>query len=149
MDFYDLESRDAIRFSWNVFPPNKVSLFRAHVPLGCLYTPMKDIETLIQLEYRPQLCQKCQSVLNPYARVDFKGKIWYCPICSNGNKFPKEYADNISETTLPPELIQDYSTIEYVLPSVPNQNTPPSIYLFVIDTCLPKEELQAIKDSIL
>jgi protein transport protein SEC23 len=62
---------------------------------------------------------------------------------------PKEYADNISETNLPAELMPEYTTMEYFLPTPNLQGLPPSIYLFVIDICVPPEELQAIKDSIL
>jgi len=149
MDFYEIESKDAVRFSWNNFPPNKLALVRSHVPLGCLYTPMKDIENLLLVEYRPQSCGKCFAILNPYCKVDFKGKWWLCPFCGNRNNFPKEYADNISETSLPAELMQEYTTMEYLVPMPSNHQLPPSIFLFVIDTCMPKEELQALKDSIL
>ena len=148
MDFYGIEAQDGVRCSWNIFPPNKVSLVKAHVPLGVLYSPMKDIENLLLVEYKPQACTKCQAYLNPECRVDFKGKWWLCPFCSNKNGFPKEYADNISETSLPAELMQEYSTMEYLLPNQNLQNLPPSIYLFLIDTCMPPEELQAIKDAI-
>jgi len=39
--------------------------------------------------------------------------------------------------------------MEYLFPNPSLQSLPPSIYLFLIDTCLPPEELQAIKDAIL
>lgn len=149
MDFYASEAQDAVRFSWNIFPPNKLASVRAQVPFGCLYTPMKDIENLLLVEYRPQQCGTCQSFMNPYCKVDLRGKWWLCPFCNNKNGFPKEYAENISETNLPPELMPEYSTMEYLVPNQALQSLPPSIYLFVIDTCLPAEELQAIKDSIL
>lgn len=108
---------------------------------------MKDTDNLIQVEYKP-LVSKSGAYLNPYCKVDFKTKSWIDPFDGSRNQFPKEYADNISETQLPAELMQEYTTIEYVLPNQSLQNLPPSIYLFLIDTCISKEELQAIKDSI-
>ena len=149
MDFYGIEASDATRFSWNLFPPNKVAAVRAQVPFGCLYTPMKDIDDLLLVEYRPQTCPKCHSFLNPHCMVDFKGKWWLCPFCHNRTPFPKEYAENISDTNLPPELMAQHSTMEYFVPNQAQQELPPSIYLFMVDTCIAPEELQAIKDSIL
>lgn len=70
-----------------------------------------------------------------------------CPICYQRNQFPPHYAD-ISETNLPAELIPQYTTIEYALPLRQAQALPP-IFLFVVDTCLPEDELQALKDGIL
>lgn len=75
-----------------------------------------------------------------------RGKLWVCPICYQRNQFPQNYAD-ISETNLPAELIPQYTTIEYTLPA--RQPLLPPIILFVVDTCLPEEELQALKDGIL
>jgi len=149
MDFYAQESTDAYRMSWNVIPPNKAALMKSQIPLGVVYSPMKDIENLLFVEYKPQACGKCHSILNPYAKVDFKAKFWLCPFCNNRNGFPKEYAENISEQSLPAELMSEYSTMEYLFPNPSLQSLPPSIYLFLIDTCVPAEELQAIKDSIL
>ena len=149
MDFYAVESQDAVRMSWNVIPPNKLALTRSQVPLGCVYTPMKEIETNLFVEYRPQACGKCQSILNPYCKVDFKAKWWLCPFCNNRNSFPKEYAEHIGESTLPAELMNEYTTMEYLYPNPALQSLPPSIYMFVIDTCISDDELQAIKDAIM
>jgi len=148
MDYYALEGKDAVRMSWNVLPPSKLALQQAQIPLGCIYTPMKDIENLLFVEYKPQTC-KCQAILNPFCKVDYKAKLWLCCFCNNRNPFPKEYAENISEASLPAELMQDYSTMEYLFPNQQLQSLPASIYMFVIDTSLPPEELQAIKDAIL
>lgn len=145
-DFYSVEAQDAIRFSWNILPPNKMVATRAVAPIGCLYTPMKDLENLALVEYKPLMCQKCKAVLNPYNSLDFRSKSWGCVFCSTRNPFPREYAENISETNLPAELHKQYSTIEYALPS-PNSTAP--AFLFLIDLCVSKEELQAVKDSIL
>ena len=31
-------------------------------------------------------CKKCSGILNPFARVDYRSKVWVCPICFNRNK---------------------------------------------------------------
>ena len=77
---------------------------------------MKEIEGAQPVEYSPVQCLKCKSVLNPHCNVDFKFKTWQCSICLSKNNFPPHYANNINEQSLPFELMQDYTTMEYVLP---------------------------------
>lgn len=77
-----------------------------------------------------------------------RGKLWICPFCYQRNAFPPQYAD-ISETNLPAELSPAYTTIEYVMPVRQGQAVIPPIFLMVVDTCLPEEDLQALKDSLL
>ena len=36
------EDRDGIRLSWNVWPSSKLEATRLVVPLGCLFTPLKE-----------------------------------------------------------------------------------------------------------
>lgn len=115
------------------------------VPLGCLYTPLKAIEGLPLLPYEPVMCKgTCAAMLNPYCRVDFKAKIWVCPFCFQRNHFPPHYND-ISENNLPAELIPQYTTIEYALPRAP---AGPPVFMWVVDTCMEEQELQALKDSL-
>ena len=64
-----------------------------------------------------------------------------CPFCFRRNQFPAHYA-GITETNLPAELIPNFTTIEYTLQRV--SHVAP-IFLFVVDTCLKDEELQALK----
>jgi len=150
MNFDDAEERDGLRFAWNVWPSSRLDATKnLVVPLGCLYTPLKKGQHNhpTTLYYEPIYCKgTCHSVLNPYCSVDIRGKLWVCPICYQRNQFPQHYAD-ISETSLPAELIAQYTTIEYALPT--RQPPLPPVMLFVVDTCLPEEELQALKDSIL
>jgi len=145
--FHTEEERDGIRFSWNVWPTSRVEANRMVVPLACLYTPLKRAPHIPLIgPYEPVTCKgPCHSVLNPYCSVDLNGKLWICPFCYQRNAFPPMYA-SISETNLPVELIPSYTTIEYVLPRNP---CPPAIFLFMIDTCMDDEELQAVKDSLL
>ena len=50
-----------------------------------------------------------------YRQVDFRTKLWTCPFCAARNHFPPHYAENISETSLPAELISQFTTVEYEL----------------------------------
>lgn len=97
MDFYQRETQDGVRFSWNYWPNTKIGATRVVIPVGALYTPLKEIEGMAPVEYQPILCNTCKSVLNPYCHIDFKFKTWNCSICPAKNQFPPHYANNISE----------------------------------------------------
>eukprot|EP00897_Mesotaenium_endlicherianum_P006752 jgi/Mesen1/6104/ME000310S05206 len=142
--FDDLEAADAVRLSWNIWPNSKVEATKCVVPFGALYTPQKPMPQLQVCPYDAVRCKICRAVLNPYARIDFGGKIWICPFCFQRNQFPPHYA-GISENNLPAELYPEYTTIEYGLPGGPG--TPP-VYLFVLDTCIIEEELGYLKASL-
>jgi protein transport protein SEC23 len=62
------------------------------------------------------------------------------------NQFPPNYS-GISQTQLPAELMPQMTTIEYQI-TKPNERLAPA-FLFVVDTCLREEELQALKDSVI
>eukprot|EP00271_Cylindrocystis_brebissonii_P001991 TRINITY_DN1233_c2_g1_i1.p1 TRINITY_DN1233_c2_g1~~TRINITY_DN1233_c2_g1_i1.p1 ORF type:complete len:780 (+),score=203.52 TRINITY_DN1233_c2_g1_i1:402-2741(+) len=143
-DFSDLEALDGVRLSWNVWPNSKVEATKCVIPFGALYTPQKAIEQMPVVPYEPVRCKACRAVLNPFARVDFNGKIWICPFCYQRNHFPPHYA-SISEVNLPAELFPQYTTMEYTLPSI---NPGPPVFLFVLDTCLIEEELAFLKTAI-
>lgn len=97
------------------------------------------------LPYEPVPCKQCGGILNPYASVDFYGKIWVCPICYTRCHFPPHY-QGISEQNVPAELYPQYTTVEYTLTrTVPLH---PPTYLFVVDTCVAEDELQACKSTI-
>lgn len=83
----DVEDRDGIRLSWNTFPSSRMVcisfLFRARhllnvaqeasrlvVPIGAVYTPLKEKPDSPLLQYEPVTCKApCKAVLNPYAYV--------------------------------------------------------------------------------
>ena len=46
----------------------------------------------------------------------------------------------------PCELIPQFTTIEYTLPQ--QRPTPGPVFLFVVDTCMPEDELQSLKDNM-
>ena len=46
----------------------------------------------------------------------------------------------------PCELIPQFTTIEYTLPQ--QRPNPGPVFLFVVDTCMPEDELQSLKDNM-
>jgi protein transport protein SEC23 len=143
----DVEERDGLRLSWNTFPSTRMEASRLVVPIGALYTPLKEkTDGTPLLQYEPVTCKApCRAVLNPYCSVDMRARIWICPFCLQRNNLPPHYKD-ISEQQIPPEIHRDSTTIEYKL-SRPAP-TPP-IFLFVVDTCQEEDSLKALKDSII
>ncbi|ORX60677.1 hypothetical protein DM01DRAFT_1332809 [Hesseltinella vesiculosa] len=147
MNYDDIEEQDGVRFSWNVWPWSRAEATKAVVPISCLYTPLKEREDFTNhpICYEPVTCKApCRAILNPYCQIDVVGKVWICPFCLQRNAFPPQYRD-ISSTNLPPELLPNYTTIEYNLNRVAQI---PPIFLFVVDTCLEEEDLKALKDAL-
>lgn len=68
-DVRGAEERDAVRFSWNVWPSSRLEATRIVVPVGCLYSPMKTRYDVPPLSYDPIRCSGCGAILNPYASV--------------------------------------------------------------------------------
>ncbi len=154
-DFASLEDISGTRFSFNCWPSSRLEATRCVAPIGALYTPLKKLPPSsappTALPYDPVRCSttSCHAILNPYCQVDFRSKLWVCPFCLTRNHFPPHYAENITETNLPAELIPQYTTCEYELQTVPDQGAPS--FLFVVDTCASggsKEELAELADSL-
>lgn len=143
--FEAAEEQDGIRFSWNSFPSTRVEASRTVVPIGALYTPLFIKAEPAQLDYEPVACKApCRAVLNPFCQVDLRGKLWICPFCLNRNALPSNY-QQITQQQLPPELLPQFSTVEYKL------NRPaqvPPIFLYVVDTCQDQDNLLALRDTI-
>ncbi|KAH0793561.1 Sec23/Sec24 trunk domain containing protein [Histomonas meleagridis] len=148
MDFNQREDLNGIRFSWNVWPTNRIDAVTCSVPIGCLYTPLKQIPDRTPLQYEPVLCRNCRCVLNSYSHVDFNTKVWTCPICQGRNPLPQSY-HQMTETNLPAELHPDYTTVEYELQRTTDSRSHPPIFLFVVDTCTTEKEFQPLKDLLL
>ncbi|KAG8900077.1 GTPase-activating protein S23, partial [Tulasnella sp. 403] len=145
MNFEDVEDRDGLRLSWNVFPGSRIEATRTVVPIAALYTPLKQRDDLPPVLYEPVTCKPpCRAILNPYCQIDVRGKLWICPFCLQRNSFPPHYKD-ISSTNLPAELLPKYTTIEYTLA----RPAPiPPVFLFVVDTCLDEADLKALRDAL-
>ncbi|XP_030975477.1 protein transport protein SEC23 [Quercus lobata] len=112
MDFIELEAIEGLRWSWNSWPASKSEATALLVPLSVMCTPLMQSTELPILSYDPLLCSQCGAVLNPYARLDYTSRIWFCPFCYKKNTFPRSYS-GIGETNLPAELFPTYSTVEY------------------------------------
>lgn len=148
---YEIDRQEyvnGVRMVWNDWPLTKLDQERAVFKLGVLYTPLKPLatESTGVVMYEPVRCkaQQCQGVLNPWVQVDFVSKTWVCCFCQGRNAFPPHYANAISETNLPAELLPENTTIEYQL----SRFAGPPIFLFVVDTAIPDEELDELKDSL-
>nr|XP_042117232.1 protein transport protein Sec23A-like [Peromyscus maniculatus bairdii] len=140
------EERDGVRFSWNVWPSSRLEATRMVVPVAALFTPLKERPDLPPIQYEPVLCSRttCRAVLNPLCQVDYRAKLWACNFCYQRNQFPPTYA-GISELSQPVELLPQFSSIEYVVLRGPQM---PLIFLYVVDTCIEDEDLQALKESM-
>jgi protein transport protein SEC23 len=145
VDIYKEENNNGVRFTWNVFPDNKLDHTRIVVPIAMHYSPFKKVDNLQVLEYDPILCKSCKAVIAPFWHIDFRSKAWECPFCNEKHVFPSNYANFISEANLPAELISDYTTIEYKLNK---KETNHPIFLFVIDISIDEEELVELKETI-
>ncbi|XP_066464723.1 protein transport protein Sec23A isoform X2 [Eleutherodactylus coqui] len=140
------EDRDGVRFSWNVWPSSRLEATRMVVPVAALFTALKERPDLPPIQYEPVLCSRttCRAVLNPLCQVDYRAKLWACNFCYQRNQFPPTYA-GISEMNQPAELLPQFSSIEYVVQRGPQM---PLIFLYVVDTCMDDEDLQALKESM-
>mmetsp|Transcript_32758 Transcript_32758/g.48017 ORF Transcript_32758/g.48017 Transcript_32758/m.48017 type:complete len:811 (-) Transcript_32758:206-2638(-) len=151
-DVASSEVTSGSRLSFQCWPSSRLEATRCVAPIGALYTPLKKLPPNCApptaLQYDPVRCSTatCHAVLNPYCQVDFRSKLWVCPFCLTRNHFPPHYAENMSETNLPAELIPQYATCEYELPSVPDMGPP--AFVFVVDTCSHAEELAELADSL-
>ncbi|KAG1889016.1 uncharacterized protein F5891DRAFT_1074407, partial [Suillus fuscotomentosus] len=121
LNFEDVEERDGVRLSWNVWPSSRIEAMQTVVPISALYTPLKQREDLPLVLYKPIF-----------------------PFFLTHNPFPPHYKD-ISNTNLPAELLHKYTTIEYTL-SRPTQAPP--VFLFVVNTCLDADDLKALHDAL-
>lgn len=148
-DFNGMEQRDGVRNSWNVWPSTRIEQTRIIVPTASLYTPLKQIQNMPgPLQYDPVKCNSCFAVLNPFVQVDFRSKLWTCPFCTGRNHFPPHYAENISESSLPAELISQFTTVEYELTNQMGNSTSEPSFVFVVDTCVDEEELSHLRDAL-
>lgn len=153
MNVEQIEEKDGVRFSWNVFPPTKADGSKLVVPVSCLYTPLKDRPTdsslgpLPVLSYEPVVCKApCRAILNPYCQLDLQSKFWICPFCLQRNPLPPHYRE-VSAQNLPSEVLEPFTTVEYVLPRPAPQ---PPVFFFVVDTCVEEaDDLQSLKEALI
>ena len=80
--FNEVEDTTGIRMSWHAWPTNRIDAVSCSVPIGVLYTPLKQIPNRDPLPYRPVYC-RCRAVLNSFCQVDYTSHVWTCPICGH------------------------------------------------------------------
>lgn len=141
--FNAIEDANGLRMPFHVLPTNRIDSANMALPYGCLYSPLHPLESE-PCQYEPVQCPTCRACLNPYAQVDFQYKTWTCPLCRTRSQLPASY-NGMTEQCLPAELLQQSSTIEYVLPATPPQ---PPIFLFVVDACSRETEHQHLKSLL-
>lgn len=139
------EARECTRMSWNVWPNTRLETAKMVVPLSATVQPAKAVEHLPVLPYGPVQCKTCHLALNCYCEVDFTNLLWSCPHCASRNQLPQQYA-GISPSHLPPELFPEYQTVEYSVGA--STTATPLAFVFVLDSCLPEDELSSAKESI-
>ena len=113
-DFYAIEDTQGVRCPWNIWPQSRMDLMRSGIPLSILYTPTKQIEKLLKVQYPAVRCAKCSAVLNPFCPVDFNQKTYTCAFCGMSQSLPSSYRE-ITEQRKPAELHYQYRTMEYEL----------------------------------
>ena len=164
-DFAEIESRDGVRMTWNVWPGTKTEANTlSTIPLAISYTPLhswaqnnngNDRRGVSVLPYSPLRCKSCRSFLNPFCSVDFISNLWVCPFCFQRNHFPDSYSAIVSSRSLPYELCSDSTTVEYSVESslgekyrTTSSSTSSPVFLFLVDTCVAEEELRFLKSSL-
>lgn len=114
------------------------------IPLGCLYTPLKESPSVIRLNGRPPSCNSCEALINPFCQTTHHSSTWTCSFCHSRNVFPAGYASDPAAP--PPELLPTTLTIDFPL-SVPKASPP--FYLLVVDTHTTAEELEALRSTLI
>ncbi|KAI3954196.1 hypothetical protein MKW98_018020 [Papaver atlanticum] len=134
------EGIDGIGMSWNNWPRSEVEINELVIPLAVSVSPIHDHKDIPILPYLPLRCESCSCILNPCCFTNFTDRIWICSF-------------SISEHDGVAELY--HTTVEYNLHKFQqNHNdsgsgsSPSPVFLFVLDTCLTKEELDSAKSSL-
>lgn len=144
MDVYQAEDTDGVRLPWNVVPMNRNWADRIVLPVGVLYTPAKQINDLEYLGDAPVVCISCKAVLNPFCQVDLNTKSFQCPICNARSALPQSKMKYLAEHQSLPETSASATTIEYQLDAQLRDKG----FLFIIDKCVPADEMAEIKNAI-
>lgn len=181
----DCEQECGVRLSWNLIPSVDMGtltttttnlLLRVHcspitrvgVPVGCIWTPLKNCNGTLVVQLGPFTCSGCDGIFNRYCCKDQAG--WVCCFCQHRNLFLSQESrcsNNSSyrstyNTCTETVLSAATSTVEYSLSHSQSklhnvgtstaeimggaEGTP--LFVFVLDTCLCEDDAQALLDSI-
>ena len=144
---------NGLRWTWSTYPngvrpkqpivPNPNNAYELPtdmvVPLACMYTPLHVAAdcTLPVVDELPVLCKKCGAAWSCHSRLDQQAGHWGCRSCLARNPLPQNF--NPQHPSL------SAATVEYRL-GVDQSAVP--IFVFVVDTCLIYEELEALKKNL-
>ncbi len=144
--YIEFEAQNGVRFSWNTLPMDAAGAAKLQIPIAALYTPFKMTNELPLISTPPVLCGKCSAILNCHAR--FKGGgAWTCPFCHTDNPLSNDMVSQYNRGIMPVETRSDYYTVEYTFPNNAGPTSP--IFLFVVDTAISADELNALRNSLL
>ena len=146
VDYSQLEEIDGTRWTWHYWPSSRLDASRCVVPFGCLFTPLRPLPNMPAALPYPPVVSRDGTVLNPYCSVDFRARMWVCPFTFQRNQLPPHYAE-MPEGQVPPELVPEYTVVEYRLTDRPP--APPPAFLFVLDTTVPAAQLEVAKEYVL
>jgi len=140
-------STDGVSLVWGVWPRTWVEQVKLSIPNGIMYTPGANGDSVYRLGYNPLVCTQsgCAGVANPFGSMDYGNKMWVCVLCGNRNNLPQSY-QHASHQSPPLEMMDEHTTIEYETKSDHTLSAP--TLLFVIDTAVADEELEAVKAAI-
>lgn len=131
----DVEKRDGVRLAWNIWPVTNSS--QEVIPIACLYNVYQPSPTIPS---EPIYCHSCQSILCPQTVVDYGAHTWTCTFCSSRNTFP-QYAKDVSPNNLLHELVEDNTTVAYIL----NKQTGfKPVFFILAETCTYDEDTHEI-----
>ncbi|MCQ2815671.1 MAG: Sec23/Sec24 zinc finger-containing protein [archaeon] len=145
MEEQSQDELNGIKFVWNTLPATRQDSTKIVIPVGFHYTPGAKNESMQLLEYDPLTCPKCKAVISPLFSFSARAKIWECPFCPAKVSFPRTYADYITETNLPAELLPENTTVEYKLNK--KESAYPT-FIFLIDISVDEDELNELKESV-
>lgn len=141
-DFHVFEAKSGARLSFNNLPTSKIG----SAPIGCIYSPLKQLQDEQYCEYGPVLCSNCNAIMNPFCEVDFVNKRWKCSICGQSSSLPSSY-HRITSELLQKELIKDYSTMDYGDNQCLEDNHK-KVVVFLIDLCASEKEFNELKKIV-
>lgn len=134
---------NALRYSFNIFPPDSKYFNKIGHTLGLVLNPMEQLQCK-PLDYRPVVCQICRSVLNPFCKVDFSNKTYQCSICYHNNILPAAY-HNMTEENVSAELRIENSSVDYESPENPD---PRLVIIFVVDIAVYEKDIESLKNVL-
>jgi hypothetical protein len=110
------------------FPNNNNTSLKMHLPMGFFYSPFAAEASSYQT-MAPR-CAKCGSVVHPYSVKNKNARKWSCGFCGTDNGLLMD--------------VGNYNTEEFV-----EAKSGENGIFFVVDLCMPEQELTGLKTTLL